>query len=225
MRMSRKTIMIACRMIEDELNDAIERHGIDMEIIWMERGYHDDPDDLRNAVAEQIIVAEERGAEEILIAYGLCGKGAVGWRSDVATLVMPKFDDCVNMMLCPKVRDRRAYLEPGKMYLTEGWTQEKGSLKNLLAACREKYGERKGLRAVKLMLDSYDRITIIDTGCYDLEPVREYAADCARELDLTVDTVPGSTNVMEKLISGEWDDDIIVKAPGEAITEEDFEFK
>ena len=53
---------------------------------------------------------------------------------------------------------------------------------------------------------------------------RDYAEKCAVLLDLEKCTVPGSNKVLRKLITGEWDEDIIVRMPGEKVTDKDFEF-
>ncbi len=220
-----KKILIACSMIEDELNAAFDRFDVrDIEIWWQERGHHNDPDKLREVIRAEIARAEQAGADIIMLAYGLCGNGAVGWTSEHAVIAMPRFDDCVNMMLCTGRRDRRNYLKAGHMYLTGGWSRDEGALLTMLDNYLAKYGERKGKKLMKLMLDSYTDVTVIDTGCYELEPVIEYADECIRQLGLTKSIVPGSNEVTRKLITGDWDEDIIVKTPGQAVCEEDFEF-
>lgn len=218
-------VLIACSMIEDELNEIIRRHNLsdEMKVLWMERGHHEYPERLNEVVSDEIRKAEDMGADEILLAYGLCGNGAIGWKSDNARLVIPRFDDCVNMMLCPKARTERNLLETGKMYLTRGWTAEKGSLKTMLDEAKERYGDKRGIKAIKLMLGAYHHLTILDTGCYDLGPVKAYADECATQLDLNVEIRSGSIRPMEKLLTGQWDDDIIVKEPGEAVELSDFE--
>ena len=221
-----KKILIACSMIEDEINAVFDSCDAgDIEIWWQERGHHNDPDKLREVIRGEISRAEDAGADIIMIAYGLCGNGAVGWRSDRAVIAMPRFDDCVNMMLCTGKRDRRNYLSAGHMYLTRGWSREEGGLLSMAEFYVDRYGERKGRKLMKRMLESYTDVTVIDTGCYEMDPVMEYADECAGIMELAKSVVPGSNQIMRKLITGEWDEDIIVKTPGEAVLEEDFEFE
>lgn len=220
-----KRILIACSMIEDEVNAVFDRLDVpDTEIWWQERGHHNDPDKLREVIQNEIDRADADGAEVIMLAYGLCGKGAAGWHTRHAVLAMPRFDDCCNIMLCTGKREKRNLLEAGNMYLTKGWSKDEGALLSMLERAKERYGERRGLKAMKLMFDSYTKVTVIDTGCYELGPVQDYAAKCAELLSLEDITVPGSNMILEKLIAGDWDEDIIVKRPGEAVAEEDFEF-
>lgn len=212
-------------MIEDEINAVFDRHDIcDIEIRWQERGHHNDPDKLRAVIQTEIEKAEDDGADLIMLAYGLCGNGAVGWHADKAVLVMPRFDDCVNMMLCTGCRGRRNYLTAGHMYLTGGWSRDDGALLTMLDSYLEKYGERKAKKLMKMMLASYSGVTVIDTGCYEMGPVLEYADECAAKFGLNRYIVPGGNEPIRKLITGDWDDDIIVNRPGQVIREDDFEF-
>ena len=94
----------------------------------------------------------------------------------------------------------------------------------MLERAKERYGEKRGLKAMRLMFDSYTKVTVIDTGCFEMRPVEEYADRCAEILDLEKHTVAGSNNVLRKLITGEWDEDILVIRPGERVSAEDFEF-
>ncbi len=221
-----KKVLIACSMIEDEVNAVLDSFDLrDIEIHWQERGHHNDPDRLREVIQAGIGRAEIEGAEIIMLAYGLCGKGAAGWHSQKAVLAMPRFDDCINMMLCTGRRDRRNYLKAGHMYLTRGWSRDEGALLTMLDSYLAKYGERKGRKLMKLMLDSYTDVTVIDSGCYELEPVLDYAEECAEKLGLNKSMVSGGNEPIRKLITGEWDDDILVKMPGEKVLEEDFEFE
>ena len=220
-----KKILIACSMIEDEINAVFDCfvYG-DIEVRWMERGYHNDPDELREVIQNEISRAEADGADTVMLAYGFCGKGASGWHTEHAALAMPRFDDCCNMMLCTGKRQKRNLLEAGNMYLTKGWSKDEGALLSMLERAQERYGERRGLKVMKLMFDSYTKVTVIDTGCYELQPVEGYAEKCADLLGLELCKVPGSNEIMRKLISGEWDEDIIVKEPGEPVRDEDFDF-
>lgn len=221
----KKKILIACSMIEDEINAVFDRFDVgDVEIWWQERGHHNDPDKLRIVIQNKIEEAEAAGADLVMLAYGLCGNGAIGWRTGSAVLAMPRFDDCINIMLCPEKRDRRNYEEPGNMYITKGWIRNEGALLSMLERSISRHGERRGRRAMKLMFDSYRKVTMIDTGCYDLRPVCEYADKCREETGLEPCVVPGSNLVLEKLITCRWDGDILVKKPGERVAGADFEF-
>jgi len=211
-------------MVEDEVNAALDKFKPEgLEIIWVERGYHSEPDILRQHLQMQIKLMEEKGCTEILLAYGLCGRGTEGLVSQRARLIIPRYDDCLNFMLCTGKREQRALCRAGVMYLTNGWCKDQGALLQMHERYVSKYGQRRGDRIMHLMFESYNSVSIIDTGCYELEPVREYGQKSADLLRLALTEEPGSNIIMEKLIAGHYDEDFIVCEPGQAITMEDFE--
>lgn len=218
-----KKILIACEMIEDELNEVINRISKDFDIVWLERGYHDKPEDLNKVVQNAIDKADEAFYDEIMIAYGLCGNGAIGWHANHAVLAMPRFDDCINMMLYTGIRQKRGISKPGEMYITAGWSREKGSILDAYNGYIEKYGECKADKLIRLMYDSYHAVTVIDNGCFEMEPVCKYCSKAAQLLQVGTKEVCGSNIVMEKLLTHDWDENIIVKQPGEKIEARDFE--
>ena len=218
-----RRILIACAMMEDEVRCAWEKHGRGMRIMWVDRGYHEKPDVLRAKLQEMIDEAEEAGATQVLLAIGLCGNGAVGLSCKRATLAMPRFDDCVNLMLQAGERTCRGLAKAGVMYLTRGWAHDATMVTGQRELWVRKYGERRADRLMKSMWGAYHAVSLIDNGCYDLEDVESYAQTCAKALDVGVRVDSGSNDVMEKLLSGRWDRDILVCEPGRAITQEDFD--
>ena len=237
------TSVIACEMIEDEVKEAMKRSGVHYPVQWVERGYHNIPEKLHAILQERIARAEGSFLEKeqkcagagqssaakdrsyILLAFGLCGKSVAGLSSSGANLVIPRFDDCINLMLCPKIREKRAYMKAGVSYLTGGWTRDSGSALHLYEDCIAKYGERRGKRAFHLLFDAYTTAALIDNGCYDKEPVERYAREMATLLGLEVREVPGGIHGLTKLFSGDFDEDILVYPPGVPIREEDFAFR
>ena len=216
-------ILIACAMLEDEVRAAWDKYGRGMRIMWVDRGYHEKPDTLRIKLQEMIDTAEEAGATQVLLAIGLCGNGAVGLACKRATLVMPRFDDCINLMLQVGERTCRGLAQAGVMYLTHGWGHDATMVVGQRELYARKYGDRRANRLMKAMWGSYRAISLIDNGCYDLADVQEYADTCAKSLDVDVRIDLGSNHVLEKLLSGQWDEDILVCEPGRAITQEDFD--
>ena len=215
-------ILIACAMMEDEVRAAWKAHGCGMRIMWVDRGYHEKPDTLRAKLQQMIDEAEEAGATQVLLAIGLCGNGAVGLACKHATLAMPRFDDCVNLMLQKGERTCRGLAQAGVMYLTRGWAHDATMITGQREAYARKYGERRAERLMKALWGSYREVSLIDNGCYDLDDVREYADICAKAIGADVRIDAGSNDVLEKLLSGRWDSDILVCGPGRAIGQEDF---
>ena len=216
-------VLIACAMMEDEVRAACERCGVSIPITWIDRGYHSKPDVLRDKLQSSIDEAERAGADQVLLAIGLCGRGAVGLCTQRAVLAMPRFDDCVNIMLCTGTRTARGYAKAGVMYLTRGWANDASLITGQRELYRRKYGERRADRLMRGMYGAYHAVSLIDNGCYDVDDVRGYAQQCADVLNVSVQVDAGSNIILEKLVSGQWDDDILVRNPGQPVLQEDFD--
>ena len=220
-----RSVLVACAMVEDEVARALEETGAHPDVEWVERGYHDRPDTLRNELQRRIDAAEARGADVVLLAYGLCGNGTVGLRTGRAWLAIPRYDDCVNLMLSVGERTRRALADAGVMYLTGGWSKAEATD---MAALRERYvrrfGERRAGIVMRGMFGGYRGVSVIETGCYDEAPVVERARRDAEALGVWCRREPGSIRVLEKLVAGPWDEDVLVYPPGSPIRQQDFEF-
>ncbi|MBO4365205.1 MAG: DUF1638 domain-containing protein [Eggerthellaceae bacterium] len=205
---------------------AFQHTGVCLETIWVERGYHEKPDVLRAELQRRIDEAEANGASQILLAYGLCGGGIAGLRTRVAKLAVPRFDDCVNFMLETGCRTCRGKAKAGVYYLTHGWVHDtSASPSKMRERYIECYGERKAKRLMHAMFKAYKSVTLIDNGCYDLESVQPVARKFAHAIEVdVVDSVPGSNVILEKLLCGPWDDDILVVDPGVAVEQDDFAY-
>lgn len=215
----RRTI-IACSMMEDELKSVYRKTGCSDPIIWMDRGYHNTPELLRKKLQKEILDLQDQ--EEILLTFGLCGNGTAGIYSPCARLILPKFDDCLNMFLCTGKRKQRALVQAGTIYLTRGWTLDRESIIQQYHDLQEKYDEETCEIIMETMYAHYDSITLIDTGCYNMEETRSYAEKAGSFLNLKIREKAGSVKILEQLLSGCWDENFIVMEPGKSISEEMF---
>ncbi|MCI8895376.1 MAG: DUF1638 domain-containing protein [Lachnospiraceae bacterium] len=217
-----KRVVIACSMMEDELHRAYRETGCRLPVHWLERGYHNTPEKLREALQREVDRLQEY--DEILLAYGLCGNGTAGLVSRHAVLVIPKFDDCINLMLCLGPRKERGLAQTGSIYLTRGWTLDGEAVLQQKENYIEMYGEEEAREILEMMYEHYERIAVIDTGCYDLGAVQAYARQAGELLSLEPVTVEGSAGILEKLLLGEWDENFIVQRPGQPLAASQWEY-
>lgn len=218
----KKRTLIACSMLEDELNVQFQRLDFKYPVIWLDRGYHNSPEKLKDKLQEIIFTLQDQ--DEILLAFGLCGNGTAGLYSPNTRLIIPKFDDCLNMLLCSKSRTTRAFTESGTIYLTRGWTLDQESIIQQYEALQEKYDKETCEVVMDMMYAHYDSITLINTGCYDMNTVGEYAGQVCDLLDFSLKQTEGSLHILEQLLSGHWDENFIIVEPGTSILDQDFEF-
>ncbi len=218
-----KQILIACSMLEDEIHQVYREIDCQIPVVWVERGFHNTPERLKEEL--QKLIEEHQDCDQILLTFGLCGNGTDGIVSEKATLVMPKFDDCINMLLCSGKRVSRGLAKTGSIYMTRGWIQDSQAILAQYEQNVENYGEEMAQEIMEMMYEHYDTLSVIDTKSYDLAPVMEYAKKAGALLELTPQTAPGSTNIIKQLLTGNWEENFIICQPGSPVEQSLFEFK
>ncbi|MHB8868741.1 MAG: DUF1638 domain-containing protein [Thermoleophilia bacterium] len=174
--------------------------------------------------AEEVTVPplrDEAGApagRDIILALGYCGNGLQGLISRHHRLVFPRVDDCISLFLnhgCTReeiVRDAHAF------YVTKGWLCHDNPVQESLDQWTERFGAEKARELRRTTLAAYERVTLIDTGAFDVVDTRPESHAFAHYLDLAHTETPGSIMLLERLFAGPWNTEIVVVPPGEAIT-------
>ncbi len=216
-----RNIILVCKNLRFHLEKAQETMHTDIPVIELDTSLHKEPSKMREKILEEIgkIPAEY---DTILAAMGFCGGS---WR-DVPLdrrLVIPRMDDCITMLLTTDDIPKPNRKIPGCMYLTDNRDEQMtipGIRRSLIAQC----GEKKGERVFRLYFKYYTRIGIVDTGFYDSysPDFQELAEESAGLINGTVEHVPGSNRVLEKLVSGCWDEQFYVLEPGQTVSDGDF---
>jgi hypothetical protein len=215
-------------------------------LVWVESGLHARPEDLRHALqnlidrldagrvsdtpvalegvrpgtgsaADRREVVTVPPVERVLLAFGYCGNGLQGLVARHLSLVFPRVDDCVSLFLncgCTReeiVRDGRSF------YLTKGWLCHDNPFDKDFDTWVERFGEERARRLRKAMVRSYEHVRMIDTGAYDLPEWMPRSHAWADKLELEHATVRGSVQLLERLLVGPWNSEIVVVPPGEPI--------
>lgn len=213
-------IIVACQTIADEINQALVETGVDYPVIWVESGLHNFPETLRSKLQEQI--SKISHVEQIILAYGYCGNALLGLHAESASLVIPRVDDCISLLLGSYQARENLSREMGTYFLTRGWIENENNILKEYERCVEKYGEARAQRVIKILMEHYRRLVLIDTGAYNLGHCLEKSRNFAREVNLEHQVVPGSLRFLKKLFTGPWDDEFVILPPGEVLTMESF---
>jgi len=215
-----KSIIIACETIQDEVMMAIDKTGIKYPVVWIESGLHNYPEVLRDKLQDQI--NKITNVDKIYLAFGYCGNALLGVYSKEAKLIVPKVDDCISLLLgsC-RIRQELAK-EAGTYFLTRGWIEHENNIIKEYIRCIEKYGKERADKVIKMMLEHYKYLTLIDTGAYSTIDYLDCSQSFAKNFGLEHRVVSGSINFLKKLFTGPWDQDFIIVKPKETITIESF---
>ena len=211
--------IIACATVIEEMYPLMQP---DQAYEILDFGLHLRPGSLKEALQEAIDAASVE-YDVIILGYGLCSMAVVGLTANDCTIVIPRVDDCIACFL----GSQDAYMqqqnhEPGTYYLTKGWIEVSDTLLDEYNRMVEKYGEKTADRLMGIMLKNYKRLVFIDTGVENQEKYRAYAQKVAEKFNLRFEEMPGSNELIEKMMSQNWDTDFVVAKPGETVTYADF---
>jgi nucleotide-binding universal stress UspA family protein len=183
---------------------------------------HINPERLKVALREAVAEADKPGAT-IVLGYGLCSNAVIGLKTEHATLVVPKVDDCIAMLLGSNAAFAEQSLQAcGTYYLAKSYIEECDTILSEHDALVERRGAERAEKMMRLMLKHYTRVVLIDTGRHDMTPYRERVNEFARRFDLEVEDVAGTTRIVDALVEGGWGDDFVVAPPGHELTLRDF---
>ena len=97
-----KYLLIACKVLEPEIEFCMTQIQHEIDIVWMEQGLHNTPDKLRDELQAQLNAAAD-SYDAALLGYGLCGNGILGLSCPLP-LVVPRLHDCISLLLGSRQR-------------------------------------------------------------------------------------------------------------------------
>lgn len=213
-----KSVIVACNTLRNELEAAIANTQCSYPVYWIESGLHQYPERLKGRIQEEM--DRFSNIDTLLLVFGYCGNSVLGLVPLSFHLVFPRVDDCITLLL-GSAEARKEIERLGTYFLTEGWLDHENNLWKEYQYTLEKYGEERGKRLFALMLKHYTDLVIIDTGCYNIKQFRDRAEEIASHLGLSLETVPGTTRYLEKLLTGPYDHEFICIPPGKTVTMND----
>lgn len=216
--MKKNILLIACGMIQDEVTFAMKNTGIFYDTIWMSSDLHINPDFLRSELQKEI--DKNQDYELILLAYGNCGKGLVGIVSEKTKLAILRSEDCIHMLLHKNAKLKTFRGET--YFMTKGWMQGKKSIKEEYHYAINKYGHDKAGIIMGIMFKNHKSLMMIDTGAYDIKEWVHCGKHLSQVLKLDFFVTQGDVDLLEMLISLNWDHQVVLIPPNHKISAEDF---
>lgn len=215
-------------------------------LVWMESGLHDRPERLQASLGglirlldegaeqgEPVVVpsvkpgrgpASERREEvtvgpvdEVVLALGFCGNALKDLSAENLTLVFPRVDDCVSLLLndgCVREEIKR---NPRCYYLTKGWFSHESSMIASFDEWDQRYGRERADALRATMYAGYEQVNLIDTQAYPVHECLDQSQAVADRLNLEHGVVRGSVQLLERLFSGESDSEIVFVPPKQKI--------
>ena len=244
------TVILCCSSLLEYVNAAQKAMGTHWPVVVVDRSHHVEPAEMKQVIKETIdgilsgripvgtdAPAEADGTAEaasgkpdpadltVLVAMGFCG-GSWDHVSFPCRVVIPRTDDCISILLATDdlyVPNRK---EAGHLYLYESDPRDFSALHLLRdgGAADETYRGMSAEDLFRYWFGNYRNMDIIDTGlnpCYEV-PYVEAAQKEADRINADLGYAQGSNRIMEKLVSGRWDEQFLLAEPGHVIKHSDF---
>ena len=229
--------VIACGVLAADLRAIAGELGIDASMTFMPGGLHSHPHELRRRLQEAIDHASaERLGDMIAVGYGVCGMGTAGIRARNVPLAIPRVNDCIALFLGSDAAYKEQFRKhPGTYYIAAGWIEENaqpqvtsdgqevpaGPTDFAFDKLVEKFG-RENADAIRHFLTSwqrnYQRAAFIDTGVPGRRKYAGIARSMADEFGWECEELPGTGDLLRKLLKQRQSSDEILVVPPHHVT-------
>jgi hypothetical protein len=221
-------VVIACKVFQNFI-EAYLPDGLAGEITFLDYGLHAVPRNLKIKLQQQIDSVAEPSL--IVLGYGLCGNGLHGIKAGAHTLLVPRTDDCIAILLGSYAAYRKEFGDaPATYYLSKGWLESGSNPLQEYQKYAEKYGEKQAAWLMDTQYRHYKRLALVAHRPEDLEKYRplaqEVAAYCA-QWGVRYEEILGSDAYLRRLgqvaqaleLAG---DDFVVVPPGGELKQNQF---
>ena len=212
-----KRVIYSCITLQKELENTIKKLGFVGEVHYLTVALHSDPKKMHETL--QRLIDENTEADEIVICVSGCGKATCDLQATTCSLAVPRTMDCIDVLLTGSGIKR----PDGAIFITKSWMNfMKNSTIDYAKLVKER-GQAEAEAFLKQLYKGFTSFYIIDTGTYDLQEVEAYIIPLVKLLEGTLTCLPGPYKVLEKLVSGSYDEGVIVVPKGGTLSIHEFD--
>ena len=194
-------VVVTCKVLAAALERLLPNQ-LAADVRYLDYGLHRAPVKLTAAVQEALDEIEQPSL--VVLGYGLCGNGLRGIRARSHTLLVPRTDDCIAILL----GSYKAYMhqfaaEPGTYYLTKGWLESGSHPLKEFHEYSAKYGPEEAMWLMDQQYQHYRRVVLVASSLEEMAVYREQAQEVARfcaRWGMRYEEVLGSDDYVRRLI-------------------------
>jgi hypothetical protein len=194
-------VILACRVMQGLMESHLRSQTIPT---YMDYGLHRTPQKLTLALQAKVDAIVEPST--IILGYGLCGNGLAGLQARHHTLIVPRADDCIAILLGSYKRYREEFdAEPGSYYLTKGWLESGSHPLKEYNELLLKYDAETADWLIDALYHNYKRIVLIAPTQTELDACRGQARTiaefCEDRWGMRYDERIGSAEFIKQLVT------------------------
>lgn len=221
-------VIVSCQVLENILERLLPE-DLAQQVSFMDYGLHRFPNKMTWTLQEVIDSIEAPSL--VVLGYGLCGNGLNGIKAGKHTLLVPRADDCIAILL----GSREAYMrefdaEPGTYYLSKGWLESGSHPLKEYEEYVEKYGPEDASWIMDQQYQHYERLALVVHNEADLAKYRPQAkkvAQYCQQWGMRYEEILGSEAFVRRLIEVaadpvQSDDNFVIVPPGGEIRQDQF---
>ncbi len=221
-------VVIACQVLQSMLEELLPEE-LARQVTFMDYGLHRVPNKMTWTLQEVIDSLERPSL--VVLGYGLCGNGLDGIKAGPHTLLIPRVDDCIALLL----GSHQAYMRefeavPGTYYLSKGWLESGSHPLKEYEEHVEKYGPEDAAWIMDQQYQHYERLVLVAQSQADLEKYRPQAEEVAgycEQWGMRYEEILGSDAYVRRLVEvaaalDRADGDFVVVPPGGEIGQNQF---
>lgn len=210
-----KSVILSCPTLRGELLAALAAHKADIPVHFMPYKLHNDVKFLHEYV--QNMIDSFANVDRIYICTTGCGGGTIGLKATTAELVLPRTRDCLDILLSGDDLKRDDRRDLHGIYYTASWMDFGKNSEIDPEKLIAKRGQEEAESFLRKLYNGFKDFYIIDTGCYDVEEVREYASTLMNILGTEIKVVKGEYKILHKMVTHQIDKDFVIVPKGEAV--------
>ena len=229
--------IISCRIFARELSWLAAKSGNQVELTWVGRGLHNDPDKLRCRLTDalddlygQLESGElEHRPDYIVLGYGLCSRAVAGLKCRDIPLVIPRVDDCIALFMGSEERYLKEFSDAkGAYWLNNGWIEQSVRLfdgddlkRRRWLEYAEKFGEDNADYLIEMESSwekNYSTLGFIHSEIYDAAENLALAKAEAERKGWRLRELDGDLRLLKMMVDGTWnEEEFLILKPGQVI--------
>lgn len=194
-------VVIACQVLQD-LFERLLPENLAQKVTFMDYGLHRVPQKMTGAIQDAINDIEEPSL--VILGYGLCGNGLRGIQAGVHTILVPRADDCIAILLGSRERYTQEFeAHPGSYYLSKGWLESGSHPLKEYQEYVTKYGPKDAEWLIDTQYRNYERLVLVTHSQQDMEAYRPQANEVAKfckRWDMRYEEIRGSDMYVRRII-------------------------